>query len=94
LQDYKARGWHNHKREGTTYESEQTAKILVLMMCAMLTACTTVQPWERGNLAKPQMALDPYPLQSALRAHNYGSREAAAGGNAAQGGRLWVLLIN
>ena len=45
-----------------------------------------VQPWERGNLAKPQMALDPYPLQSALRAHNYGSREAAAGGNAAQGG--------
>ncbi len=56
--------------------------------CFLLTlsACAPVQPWERGNLAKPQMALDPYPLQSALRAHNYGSREAAAGGNAAQGG--------
>jgi Domain of unknown function (DUF4266) len=52
----------------------------------LLSACAPVQPWERGNLAKPQMALDPYPLQSALRAHNYGSREAAAGGNAAQGG--------
>ncbi|NOU20172.1 MAG: DUF4266 domain-containing protein [Methyloglobulus sp.] len=65
---------------------ELTAKILLLTMGVMLTACAPVQPWERGNLAKPQMALDPYPLQSALRAHNYGSREAAAGGNAAQGG--------
>jgi hypothetical protein len=51
-----------------------------------LSGCTPVAPWERGNLAKPEMALDPYPLQSTLRAHNYGSREAAAGGNASQGG--------
>jgi Domain of unknown function (DUF4266) len=58
--------------------------LLILSIC--LVGCANVQPWERGNLAKPQMALDPYPLQSALRAHNYGSREAAAGGNAAQGG--------
>jgi Domain of unknown function (DUF4266) len=63
-----------------------TALMLLLMMAVTLPACTTVQPWERGNLAKPQMALYPYPLQSSLRAHNYGSREAAAGGNAAQGG--------
>lgn len=62
------------------------ALMLLLMMAVTLPACSTVQPWERGNLAKPQMALDPYPLQSTLRAHNYGSREAAAGGNAAQGG--------
>ncbi|MEQ1738827.1 MAG: DUF4266 domain-containing protein [Methyloglobulus sp.] len=65
---------------------ELTVKILLLTITVALTACTAVQPWERGNLAKPQMALDPYPLQSSLRAHNYGSREAAAGGNAAQGG--------
>ncbi len=66
------------------------SKILLALSISInllnLTACAPVQPWERGNLAKPQMALDPYPLQSALRAHNYGSREAAAGGNAAQGG--------
>jgi Domain of unknown function (DUF4266) len=66
--------------------TDLAATIFLLVMAVMLTACTTVQPWERGNLAKPQMALDSYPLQSALRAHNYGSREAAAGGNAAQGG--------
>jgi Domain of unknown function (DUF4266) len=62
------------------------SKLLLLMMSIALVACTSVQPWERGNLAKPQMALDPHPMQSALRGHNYGSREAAAGSNAAQGG--------
>lgn len=60
------------------------AALLVATLC--LTACTPLRPWERGYLAKPQMALDPYPLQSALRAHNYGSREALSGGNATQGG--------
>ena len=57
---------------------------LTLGFC--LCGCTTVEPWERGTLAKPQMALDIYPLQSATRAHNYGSREAGAGSNAGQGG--------
>jgi hypothetical protein len=60
--------------------------VYLLIFTVWLVGCANVQPWERGNLAKPQMALDPYPLQSMLRAHNYGSREAAAGGNAAQGG--------
>nr|WP_245598859.1 DUF4266 domain-containing protein [Methylomicrobium lacus] len=32
------------------------------------------------------MALDPYPLQSALRAHSYGAREAATGGSSSEGG--------
>ncbi|MBK8814212.1 MAG: DUF4266 domain-containing protein [Methylococcaceae bacterium] len=63
-----------------------TIRVASAICYLSLIACTPVQPWERGNLAKPQMAIDPYPLQSALRAHNYGSREAAAGGNAAQGG--------
>jgi hypothetical protein len=69
---------------------ESTMRLLLrsalLFLSFYLYACAPVQPWERGNLAKPQMALDPYPLQSSLRAHNYGSREAAVGGNAAQGG--------
>ena len=66
--------------------SKKIATLLYLTISFWLNGCTTVQPWERGNLAKPQMALDPYPMQSALRGHIYGSREAAAGGNAAQGG--------
>ncbi len=66
--------------------TKMTALMLLLTMAATLSACSTVQPWDRGNLAKPQMALDPYPPQSALRVHNYSSREAAAGSNVAQGG--------
>ena len=60
--------------------------LLCLVIGLTLIGCTHVEPWERGNLAKPQMALDPDPMQSALRTHIYNSREAAAGSNAGQGG--------
>ncbi len=60
--------------------------VLFFTLLLNLPACTSVQPWERGTLAKPHMALDPYPMQSSLRAHNYGSREAANGGSSAGGG--------
>ncbi|MCC6207316.1 MAG: DUF4266 domain-containing protein [Gammaproteobacteria bacterium] len=57
-----------------------------LALVLMLSACSTVEPWERGALAKPQMASDPHPLQSSLSTHVYNSREAASGGNSAGGG--------
>ncbi len=60
--------------------------ILGISLGIYFTGCTPVQPWERGTLAKPQMALDPYPAQSMYREHNYGSREASAGGGSAKGG--------
>lgn len=59
---------------------------LLLLLGAIMSGCSAVQPWERGNLAKPEMSLEPNPLQTGLRMHINGSREAAAGGNAAQGG--------
>ena len=61
-------------------------KILLFFSCMMLLSCSTVKPWERGHLAKPQMALDPHPLQSTNRSHHYGSREAGAASNASSGG--------
>jgi len=48
--------------------------------------CADVAPWERGDLAKPHMALDPNPTNSAMRMHAYVSREAASGGDSADGG--------
>jgi len=51
-------------------------RIAVCLVLA-LSGCTSVAPWERGNLAKPIMAPDPAPLQSSLRVHVYASREAA-----------------
>ncbi len=57
-----------------------------LLTLLTLSGCAEVKPWERGNLAKPQMALEANPMQAVMRLHSYSSREAAASGNAAQGG--------
>lgn len=57
----------------------------LLLITVGLSACA-VQVWERGNLAKPHMAIDANEMQSSFRGHGYGSREAATSGNAGQGG--------
>ncbi|MCQ8103960.1 DUF4266 domain-containing protein [Methylomonas sp. SURF-2] len=57
----------------------------IALALQLLGGCA-VAPWERGTLAKPQMALEPYPLQTELRGHNYGAREAATGSSSGSGG--------
>jgi hypothetical protein len=59
---------------------------MLLLVIAAAPGCASVAPWERGILAKPQMALDPNPLQTGTRMHNYGSREAGASTNSEGGG--------
>jgi len=59
---------------------------LLLILPVVLTGCAAVEPWQRGTLAEPDMALDPNPIQSALRAHTHSSRESAGGGDSAEGG--------
>ena len=66
--------------------TQHALSALILVLCACVQGCANVAPWERGNLAKPHMALNPEPMQSALRTHLYGSREASTGGGAASGG--------
>lgn len=60
--------------------------LFTLFIGFCLCACTPVQPWERGTLAKAQMALDPHPATRLFHAHNYNSREASTGGGMAKGG--------
>lgn len=62
------------------------ALILFLISGITLTGCVHVAPWERGNLAKSQMDIDPSPLQSEIQAHNYSSREAAPSHKSSSGG--------
>jgi hypothetical protein len=57
-----------------------------LLVCMLLSGCAAVAPWERGRLAKPQMALETDPPQRTLREHVYRSREAATPGTAGRGG--------
>ncbi|UJP06392.1 MAG: DUF4266 domain-containing protein [Nitrosomonas sp.] len=60
--------------------------ILIFLAVYAISGCTHVAVWERGNLAKPQMSVDPYPLQSTIRMHSYSSREAAASTYSSEGG--------
>jgi len=57
-----------------------------MLLAGMITACAPVQPWERGRLAQPGMALTPDPLLAAMNEHVYASKEAASGGIEAAGG--------
>lgn len=73
---------------GRTHSSRLAFAVLAsgVLACTLLGGCASVQPWERGVLAKPHMALDPLPLRSSLRAHVQGSREAVPPAVAADGG--------
>ena len=53
---------------------------------ALIGACAPVQPWQRGRLAQPAMALDTDPLLTAISQHIYDSKEASSGGVGPAGG--------
>jgi hypothetical protein len=59
---------------------------VAVILAGAVSACAPVQPWERGDLAKPHMALEPSPSTAALRAHVQTSREGASGSGSAEGG--------
>jgi hypothetical protein len=64
--------------------------IRTLLFCtlslSMLAACTQVSPWERGVLAKEEMAWRTNALEGALNDHIFFSKEASSGGSSAAGG--------
>jgi hypothetical protein len=58
-----------------------------LVCLVLVSGCASkVNPWERGNLARPQMSLEPYALDAALMKHAYSSKEASSGGYGVGGG--------
>ncbi len=63
--------------------------LLVALAGVALAGCATVEPpkpWERGDLAKPAMQIDPDKLQTKIDQHIYTSKEAATGGYGVGGG--------
>ncbi|MEJ2680081.1 MAG: DUF4266 domain-containing protein [Gammaproteobacteria bacterium] len=63
------------------------AFLFALATCFSLVACAThVEPWEKGLLAKPDMALDANHIDEALDDHIYFSKEASSGGRSFGGG--------
>lgn len=65
-----------------------TKQILPFPILLLLVGCSSlgVEPWERQNLAKPEMELNSSPLTTALDEHIYFSKEASSGGRSFGGG--------
>lgn len=60
--------------------------LILILSLAGLTGCTTVQPWEKGNLSDYTMRPDRDPLANSLGDHLFFSREATTGGRGVGGG--------
>jgi hypothetical protein len=60
----------------------------LLLATALFAAsgCTTVKPWERDVLARPDMAWEPDALEARRNAHIRYSKEASLPGGGAGGG--------
>jgi hypothetical protein len=61
-------------------------RCLLALSALALVGCATVQPWEKGNLARPEMRFDDDPLEARYEQHTYFSKEAASGGTGVGGG--------
>jgi hypothetical protein len=63
-------------------------RAILVTLIVLLSGCSSmgVEPWERNNLAKPEMTLNSDPLTSALDDHIYFSKEASSGGRSFGGG--------
>lgn len=63
-------------------------QFLLVPVLLLLVGCSSlgVEPWDRQNLAKPEMELNNSPLTTALDEHIYFSKEASSGGRSFGGG--------
>jgi hypothetical protein len=62
------------------------ATIASIALVLLLAGCASVQPWEKGKLAKPEMTFGGARLETRYADHVYTSREAASGGAGVGGG--------
>ncbi|HWU68891.1 MAG TPA: DUF4266 domain-containing protein [Stenotrophobium sp.] len=61
--------------------------VCAVVVLLLLGGCMkSVKPWQRGDLARPEMAFDADPQASAQQDHTYVSKEAASGGPTLGGG--------
>ncbi len=67
-----------------------TTRGTVAWMAALLLAasagCATVEPWERGTLAKPVMATEDPPHETAQKLRTYSAKEGGAAATGVGGG--------
>ncbi len=59
---------------------------LSLLMFAAVAACAPVAPYQRGYLARPEMAFEDSPGNARALEKTYSAKEAASGGASVGGG--------
>ena len=68
------------------------ARVLVVvgwipaLALAALAGCATVQPWEKGTLAKPGMSVEDPPQEKQQKLRTYGAKEGGAAATGVGGG--------
>ena len=60
--------------------------VLSCTACSNMQLVQTVQPWEKGKLAKKEMTFDHDKLESKFAEHTYSSKESSFGGSGVGGG--------
>jgi len=72
----------------SAYRISKSSALIFLSLWAslLLTGCANVQPWQKGHLAKKEMAFEGDPLQARYQQHIYFSKENASGGYGVGGG--------
>jgi hypothetical protein len=60
--------------------------LAAMLAAALLGACTTVQPWERGTLAKPVMSTEDPPHEKTQKLRTYSAKEGGAAATGVGGG--------
>lgn len=56
------------------------------LLLSVLVGCATVQPWERGTLAKPVMATDDPVHETTQKQRTYSAKEGGAAATGVGGG--------
>ena len=80
---------HTLARYGAVCARLTTSAGLLLVLSSTLGGCgttPTVQAWEKGNLARPEMGFERDALDTKFTDHIYFSKEAASGGTGVGGG--------
>ncbi len=61
-------------------------KLIALAALILSAGCSTVEPWQRQDLARPEMAWAPDSMGEQLQEQAYFSKEGSSGGGKASGG--------
>ncbi len=61
-------------------------RVVALSIALLLAGCTTVEPWQRGYLARPDMQVGAGPGTGKILEKTYAAKESASGGDAVGGG--------